>query len=515
MNLPDDLKKALRQRFVSDFTWATRTVLGYGFFDAPMHDQIGAFASKVFDAKEKFSVLLAPRGHGKSKQVTAGLPVWLLCRNPNLKILIIHGSAGLAESIMSEAVEQFEQNELLRALFPDVVWKTRKDAPKWKADEIILKRKIIDHTPSLAATSMSSAKTGRHFDLIICDDLVNAENTTTPEQIDKVKTFVKTLSPLLMGPKSRILLVGTRWHYEDCYGWLMGSNEMQKITRSLVLTPFNEDGSPAWPSKHTPESLDAEKAAMGPYLFSANYLNNPSPDGTMLFNEERINRFVPEYDAQGRIKIPERADGPRSVYYFTGTDPNAGIDQQHDLGVVMTVGRDDEGNFWLVDVNGGHPTVDEMIAWIRKHVQLWNPMSLLVETVAYQRQLAHWIRKDAMSNGLVYPIREIGSAERGRTQKYTRIRALDPLINAGKLWVPYGSRFDDVVKQIALYSSAARHDDYVDTLADIWQYGTNPPPRKKPQPPGNPYTIAAFTDRILNETKRRGIARVETTTRYR
>jgi hypothetical protein len=97
---------------------------------------------------------------------------------------------------------------------------------------------------------MSSARTGRRFDLIIGDDLVNARNTTTPEQIDKVKT-VKTLPPLLMGPKSRILLVGTRWHYEDCYGWLMESEEMQDQARSLVLTPFNEDGSPAWPMAST------------------------------------------------------------------------------------------------------------------------------------------------------------------------------------------------------------------------------------------------------------------------
>ena len=516
MKIPADLLVKLRERFISDYPWAVRNVLGYGFLDAPMHDDMGRFVAQIFKSKQKFSVVLAPRGHGKSKEISSGFPTWLLCCNPNMKVLILHGSAGLAEGIMGEIQQQFESNKLLRAMFPDVCWaKPRSDSPLWTKNEIVVKRKVIDHTPSIAASSMSSAKTGRHFDLIIGDDLVNAENTTTPEQIDKVKTFVKTLPPLLMGPKSRILLVGTRWHYEDCYGWLMESEEMQDQARSLVLTPFNEDGSPAWPSKHTKESLEQERKAMGPYLFSANYLNNPSPDGTMLFLEERVNRFVPDFDEQMRVKIPAREDGPRPVYYFTAVDPNAGQENQHDLGVVMTVGRDDEGNFWVVDISAGHPTVEEMIRWIRNHVGRWKPAALLVETVAYQKQMAHWLRKDAMDHGMVYPIRELGASERGRTNKFVRIRALDPLINGGKVWVPYGTAFDALVKEIAMYSSAARHDDHLDCLADIWQYGVNPLAKAKPKPASNPYTVAAFERRFFGEEQRRGVIRTESAARYR
>lgn len=512
MQIPKDLLHALRRRFLTDFYWATRFVLGYEFLDAPFHKQLCDFVTGADKAREKYSLTLAPRGHGKSFIVGASLPVWCLCRYPERKFGIIQDSNDLSGDLMGVPKAHFDNNLLLRALFPDIVWENTRDAPIWKTNAITLRRKSFDQTPSLMAMSEKSSKTGKHFDWLLCDDLVNKGNVNNPEQLLGVRKFLQTLPPLLMGPKSKILINGTRWDYEDAYGWLLNAPEIKNAVRSLVLSPFNPDGSVIWPSKHTIQTLEDERVAMGDYLFSANYMNNPSPIGKHIFHAERIQRWIADPDEKGRLLPPNTSEGPRRLSYFTVVDPNAGQEQQHDLGVVMTVGRDWEGAHWVVDVMAGHPSVEEMVAWIRDQVKKWNPDALLVETIAYQKQLSHWLRMDAQRHGLVYPIRELGSAERNKSHKYTRIRALDPLINMNKLWIPYGEKFEPIVTQIATYSSTAANDDYLDCLADAWQYGTNPSAPRAVKTPPNPNSMAYYSKSFFEELHGRQMGQIK---RYR
>jgi hypothetical protein len=100
--------------------------------------------------------------------------------------------------------------------------------------------------------------------------------------------------------------------------------------------------------------------------------------------------------------------------------------------------------------------------------------ALLVETVAYQKQMAHWLRRTRWITGWSTRSENSEPPNDGRPTSSSASGALDPLINGGKVWVPYGTAFDALVKEIAMYSSAARHDDHLDCLADIWQYGVNP-----------------------------------------
>ena len=492
---------------MSDFAFFTRVILGYDFLDADMHTEIMRFIETAERDASKFSLLLAPRGHGKSFIVTTAYPLWRICRSPNSTGLILHGSESLAEGVLKVPAQHMEQNEMFRDLFPDVVWtKPKIEAPFWNASKLTVRRTIIDHTPTLEGKSAASAKTGSHYDYIICDDLVNKDNVGTPEQMQKVKDFIRVLPPLLKFPHSRIFVLGTRWHFEDAYGWMMEDKTFGRRVRPLVMSCYKLDGSPMWPTKHTIATLEEERDVMGPYLFSANYLNAPSPEGTMLFSEEKVNRWIPDTGDDGKVaKVPDREGGEkRFLNIYTAVDPNAGQKEEHDMGVVMTVGRDAEGNFWVLDVTAGHPAVEDMVIWIRNHVKRWKPGTLFIETVAYQKQLANWLRKDSIEHSIYYPIKEIGSSERGRTQKFTRIRALDPVINCGKLWVPHGSGFDEIVAEIAAYSSAAKHDDHLDCLADIGQYGVNPPSTVKAKPPSNPNTIAAFDKRFFQEERRAG-----------
>lgn len=439
------------------------------------------FCEGVFDAKEQWTQLLVPRGHGKSIGISVGHTAWRLIRNPNLKILILHGASDLARDLLGMIAMHFTDNALLRRLYPSRVWKKKSDAPKWIQDEIVIPRDIIDHTPSVAASSAESAKTGRHFDLVVLDDVVNAENVGTSDQIQKVKDFLRTVPPLRVDRHSRFMDIGTRWNFDDAHGEMLDpQGRYSGNVRSFVRSCWSvENEIPIWPSKWTKEELDRERQDMGNWLFSANYLNNPSPEGSMVFNEADVQRTTIEWDLSlDRVVLPE---GER-YHIFTAVDPNTRESTEHDPAVVLTGARDSRGNIYVMEMTRGHPNPTELISWIRKHVQKYNPITLLLETVTAAKQFVHWLLKDGIDSGVVYPLREVirGPNE----QKLIRIKALAPLVETKRLHIPMGAMFEPLMQEIRLYTSAAKRDDCLDALADIFSHGSNPPrPKSIPKTP--------------------------------
>jgi hypothetical protein len=146
----------LRERFISITRWPCSQRGWIRVLDAPMHDDMGRFVAQIFKSKQKpSSVVLAPRGHGKSKEISSGLRQLGFCCNPEHEGADpsrLRGTGGRHHA--GEIQQRFESNKLLRAMFPDVCWaKPRSDSPLWTKNEIVVKRKVIDHTPSIAASS--------------------------------------------------------------------------------------------------------------------------------------------------------------------------------------------------------------------------------------------------------------------------------------------------------------------------------------------------------------------------
>jgi len=57
---------------------------------------------------------------------------------------------------------------------------------------------------------------------MINDDLVNWENSRTPEQLNKVVDWWK-LARSLLSPDGIEIIIGTRWDFDDLYGHIIGN----------------------------------------------------------------------------------------------------------------------------------------------------------------------------------------------------------------------------------------------------------------------------------------------------
>src|SRR6201992_935098 len=149
-----------------------------------------------------------PPQEGKSQRVSRWFPLWMLLRNPDLRIGIASYELGVARrggrSIRNE----------LKA-HPELGLKVRLDtsaAHEWELE---------GHVGGVFCTGVGGPLTGRPIDLMLIDDPVKGRAEADSEAYRQAAQdwWQETVSARL-GERTPIVLVMTRWHEADLAGWL-------------------------------------------------------------------------------------------------------------------------------------------------------------------------------------------------------------------------------------------------------------------------------------------------------
>ena len=230
----------------------------------------------------KTQLHLWPRGHFKSTMITVGYTLLSIAKNPNIRILIANATLANSKSFLREIKGHLERNEKLRSIIGDQVSKDE----KWTETEIIVKGRTKNlKEPTIQCAGVGQGLASQHYDLIIGDDLVNELTVTTPEQIQKTIDWYK-MAHSLLEPDGQTILIGTRYHFADIYGWII--KEFPDEYHPEIHSVYNEDGSLIFPSRFTPEIIDRLRRKQGSYMFNCQYLNNPVDDESAKFKKSQI-----------------------------------------------------------------------------------------------------------------------------------------------------------------------------------------------------------------------------------
>lgn len=168
-----------------------------------------------FQARARRTMILAPRGHGKTTMCTVGFSLWKIACWSDCRILIVSATSFQSEGFLRQIRSQIESFPEVAHLFG------MKPSRPWTSVEIAVKRKRLAKEPTVTARGVGAAIIGRHYDMIICDDVVDRDNSATPESRNRLwEWFAAVLLPCLE-PGGELHLVGTRWHDEDLYGQII------------------------------------------------------------------------------------------------------------------------------------------------------------------------------------------------------------------------------------------------------------------------------------------------------
>src|SRR5437879_3343096 len=136
----------MRERSLSDLYYFASVVLGFGampWLEPDTHELFCKFLERRTGVQEldnaPWQKLETPRGTGKTSLGTVASAIQLACANPNTSILIANEKAETAESFLATIKRHFQTNDLLRALFPEVV-PPDLQATTWKTSAATLAR---------------------------------------------------------------------------------------------------------------------------------------------------------------------------------------------------------------------------------------------------------------------------------------------------------------------------------------------------------------------------------------
>jgi hypothetical protein len=190
--------------------------------------------------------LAAPRGHIKTTAFSIIYPSWKIANNPNIRILLVSNAEAQSQGFLRQIVGRIERDEEYRLFAGNL----KPEKPeKWTDREIIITRDDLSlKDPTISTVGFGGTVLSRRADEIIVDDLLNYENTRTPEQRKKVRDFFyEVLLPVLV-PGGRLIVVGTVWHPDDLLHELLADPtfDYRKKFQAIINDPPRKDLWDEW-----------------------------------------------------------------------------------------------------------------------------------------------------------------------------------------------------------------------------------------------------------------------------
>jgi len=449
-------KQRKAKHYLTHFYEFNRDVVGWPDIYEPLHRKVCEFVQD--NIKKKKLLILLPRGSFKSSMITIGYTLWRIAQSPQERILIANATFSMACQFLSQIKDHLSKNEKFIELYGDL----SAQADAWREDRITVSRKGLKHKePTIWAFGMGQNVTGSHYSLAILDDMVNRENITTRDQIDKVINFYKDTLDLVdpIGGKKQVIVIGTTWHMSDLYAWIQDKDTGILADFERMKMPAYEGewkrGKLLFPPVLSWEVLAELKRQQGPSHFSAQYMLDPVLPGNALFKPPF--RYYEETDLRGL-----------ELNKFITVDPAISEGKEADYSAMVCVGVDKNNDWYILDMwrDKVPPKrlLDQMFFWEDK----WKPITMGIETTAFQKILQFFAYEEMKRRNKMIPIMELKHTERS---KYDRICGLEPRYAMGSVFHPqktanpFVDALEDELTRVDSDGLKAKHDDLMDALA--------------------------------------------------
>lgn len=397
------------------------------------------------------------REHYKSTIITFALTIQDILRDPEITVGLFSHTRPIAKGFLRQIKREFENNELLKLLFPDVLYKSPKsESPKWSEDDgIVVKRQGNPKEATIEAWGVVDGQpTSKHFKLLVFDDVVTKESVNTPDQIKKV-TDAWELSLNLGADGGNTRYIGTRYHFNDTYKTMM--------TRGIVtprIYPATADGTvsgePVFLSR---EALAKKRRAMGPYTFGCQMLQDPKADEVQGFKEDWLKYW--------------KGGNTNGLNLYLLCDPASAKKRDSDYTCMMVLGLGSDENVYVVDMVRDRLNLPERARTLLRLHRRWRPLATGYEQYGKDADIEH-IQDKMERENYRFTITPVG----GSMSKEDRIRRLIPYFESGRLYLlpeckrrNYEGVFEDLTQVFVndeyLSFPVSAHDDMLDCAARL------------------------------------------------
>ena len=436
-----------------------------------MGRHIELIAEKLQQVEEgeikRLMVFLPPRS-SKSVICSKLFPAWYMGRNPEDELLTISHSDQLA-SDFGRSVRDIVNTEEFSKVFKGVTLRSDvRAAGKWKTN----------HNGTYYAAGVRSQIAGRGAHVAILDDAMSEEDAISSAGRRFIKEWYPAGLRTRIMPDGAIVIINTRYHYDDLCGWLLKQQENMPDYETI---PWDVVKIPAWLDEDAADLLDLPiggsyfpewkpdrvlkvdeneiKASNGARYWNALYMQDPTPEEGGLIKK----RWIKDWDS---------GDPPACDFIIQTFDTAFSTSTTADFSVIQTWGifymynqnehgyEDYAPHLILLGNIQGRFEYPELRRMAQKLYNEHKPDVCMIEKKASGQSLLQDMRRAGIPVMEYLPDRD----------KVARVYASTPIMEAGRLWIPKGKKWaDDLIEELIRFPNAA-HDDQVDALTMAVHY---------------------------------------------
>jgi predicted phage terminase large subunit-like protein len=391
---------------------------------------------------KRLIVNMPPR-HGKSEMISKYFPAWYLLNYPEKRVILISYEADFAASWGRKIRDLCVRYSIC---FPNAPTINRLSNASNRFD-------FANYPGGLATSGIGGAITGKGADLMIIDDPIkNNEDALSATLRNKAWDWFKSTAFTRLEPDGKIVLIMTRWHYDDLVGKIINDESASEWERLCFPAFAGEndiigrlEGDVLWGDRYSAEVLKKSKDLLGSYWFSAMYQQKP------IASEYQI--LKPEWWQYYSML-------PKGTLLIQSWDTAYKEKQENDY-TVCTTWLLAESGFYLVDLFRKRlifPDLKrELINQFNKH----KPHVVIVEDPSGVSLIQVVNRETRI------PIKPIPVAGKS---KEVRAHLISPLLESGKVYLPSDAQYlADVVNECAEFPYG-KHDDIVDSITQALGY---------------------------------------------
>jgi predicted phage terminase large subunit-like protein len=445
-------KGFVREASRESFYFFAKVVLGYDKLTNQTHKR---WAQEL---QEKFLTLsyfmrLKPRGTYKTTLYGCAFLLWVWAvYSPQIRFFYTSANQSLLDEVSAEIDRHLSPD----SLFATVFGITRDpSALKNTADVFNIVGRGATKGSSLMFRTAGGSTNGVHPHVIVVDDPMDKDDRESEAVRLRKTRWFDTLLPLLVPFEmtaadgsiveiKKTIFIATRWHLQDLVAHVLGKFGDEWDVESEGV--YAKDGTPRYPELLPEPKIDSIRRKLDSVYFSCQYLNDPLPEGTRIFDESGMH-FI----------RPDQFDVKQGTNYcfFDPSQGKSGGDYPAVVWLNVFNGR--RIFFDAVDTRMGLTALISLIAAKNREHRV-KLMVFETNGAMTMEQTLVSAHKEARYSIGIQPIHETRN-------KQERITAVQPdLYNGSWLFLSdWAERFKELRNQVLFYP-AWGHDDFPDVI---------------------------------------------------